>query len=69
MIEEVHNPALERADQAMHPKDPAAAIKELDPKQLAFVVAKLKAAGNEAFTARRYRGNRLSILLAHMHDS
>ena len=55
-IEEVHNPALEAAKHASHPNDPATAIKQLDPKQLAFVVAQLKASGNEAFQAKRYRG-------------
>ena len=55
-IEEVHNPTLEATKRASHPNDPAAAIKQLDPKQLAFVVAQLKASGNEAFQAKRYRG-------------
>jgi hypothetical protein len=55
-IEEVHNPTLEATKHASHPNDPAAAIKRLDPKQLAFVVAQVKASGNEAFQAKRYRG-------------
>lgn len=55
-IEEVHNPAFETAKQASRWNDPAQAIKQLDPKQLAFVAAQLKASGNEAFQAKRYRG-------------
>jgi hypothetical protein len=58
VIEEVHNPALEQAKQAAPPEDPVAAINQLDPKQLAFVVAQLKASGNQAFQAKRYRGKR-----------
>jgi hypothetical protein len=55
-VEEVHNPAFDTAKEASHPNDPAAAIKQLDPKQLAFVAAQVKASGNEAFQAKRYRG-------------
>ena len=55
-IEEIYNPALEAAKYASQSNDPTAAIKQLDPKQLAFVAAQLKASGNEAFQAKRYRG-------------
>lgn len=57
MIEEVHNPAFEKGKQLPADTNPAAAsIADIDPEQLSFVVARLKASGNEAFQAKRYKG-------------
>lgn len=56
MIEEVHNPALDKAKQSPQSIDPTAVIADVDPEQLAVVVARLKSSGNEAFQAKRYRG-------------
>lgn len=57
MVEEVHNPSFDSFKKQNGKNDPvSAAIAEIDVEQLAFVVARLKASGNEAFQAKRYRG-------------
>lgn len=64
LVEEIHNPSFESLkleDATAHPV--AAALACADPKQLAFVVARLKASGNEAFQKKRFRGMIRNLLI------